>query len=108
MFTPKSESWRCRAARRGGLAYAEVHSDVGDRTVAAKVNGEAVALRTELRSGDVVEIVTGARCPPQPGLAELVAPGRRIEDPPPFETMNRATRAPWARRYWPRRCAPKG
>jgi guanosine-3',5'-bis(diphosphate) 3'-pyrophosphohydrolase len=39
------------------FAYA-IHSDVGDHCVAAKVNGEPVALRTELRSGDVVEVIT--------------------------------------------------
>jgi guanosine-3',5'-bis(diphosphate) 3'-pyrophosphohydrolase len=56
-----------RGATPVDFAYA-IHSDVGDHTVAAKVNGEPVALRTELRSGDVVEVITapGAR-PTRPG-----------------------------------------
>ncbi len=48
-------------------------------TVAAKVNGEPVALRTELKSGDVVEIITAPAQPrPKPGLAgHGCAPGAR-------------------------------
>ena len=37
-------------------AYA-VHSDVGSRCLAAKVNGETVPLGTALRNGDRVEIM---------------------------------------------------
>ena len=76
VFTPKS---RILALPRGAtpvdFAYA-IHSDVGDHCVAAKVNGEPVALRTELRSGDVVDIViaTGAR--PNPGWLNFVRTGR--------------------------------
>jgi guanosine-3',5'-bis(diphosphate) 3'-pyrophosphohydrolase len=63
VFTPKSKILALpRGATPVDFAYA-IHSDVGDHTVAAKVNGEPVALRTELRSGDVVEVITapGAR-----------------------------------------------
>jgi guanosine-3',5'-bis(diphosphate) 3'-pyrophosphohydrolase len=69
VFTPKS---RILALPRGAtpvdFAYA-IHSGVGDHCVAAAVNGEPVALRTELRSGDVVEMVTApsARDPTRPG-----------------------------------------
>ena len=52
VFTPKSKILALpRGATPVDFAYA-IHSDVGDHTVAAKVNGDAVALRTELRSGD--------------------------------------------------------
>jgi GTP pyrophosphokinase/guanosine-3',5'-bis(diphosphate) 3'-pyrophosphohydrolase len=44
--------------------------------VAARVNGEAVALRTELRSGDVVEIVTAPNAKPNPGWLNFVRTGR--------------------------------
>ena len=57
------------------FAYA-IHSDVGDHCVAAKVNGEAVALRTELRSGDVVEIMTAPGAKPNPAWLNLVRTGR--------------------------------
>jgi guanosine-3',5'-bis(diphosphate) 3'-pyrophosphohydrolase len=39
------------------FAYA-VHTDVGHRCVSARVNGRMVPLRTKLRTGDIVEIVT--------------------------------------------------
>ncbi len=57
------------------FAYA-IHSDVGDHTVAAKVNGEPVALRTELRSGDVVEVVTAPGAKPNPAWLSMVRTGR--------------------------------
>jgi GTP pyrophosphokinase/guanosine-3',5'-bis(diphosphate) 3'-pyrophosphohydrolase len=53
-----------------------IHSDVGDHCVAAKVNAEPVALRTELRSGDVVEIVTSPGAKPNPGWLNFVRTGR--------------------------------
>jgi GTP pyrophosphokinase/guanosine-3',5'-bis(diphosphate) 3'-pyrophosphohydrolase len=76
VFTPKSKILALpRGATPVDFAYA-IHSDVGDRTVAAKVNGEAVALRTELRSGDVVEIVTAPNATPNPGWLNFVRTGR--------------------------------
>jgi guanosine-3',5'-bis(diphosphate) 3'-pyrophosphohydrolase len=76
VFTPKS---RILALPRGAtpvdFAYA-IHSDVGDHCVAAKVNGEAVALRTELKSGDVVEITTAPGAKPNPSWLNFVRTGR--------------------------------
>ena len=65
------------AARRhaGGLRLRDP-LDVGDHCVAAKVNGEPVALRTELRSGDVVEIVSAPERAAQPGWLNFVRTGR--------------------------------
>src|SRR5438874_1283066 len=59
-FTPKG---LVKAFPRGAtpidFAYA-VHTDVGHRCVGARVNGKMVPLRTHLRNGDIVEIVTAA------------------------------------------------
>jgi GTP diphosphokinase / guanosine-3',5'-bis(diphosphate) 3'-diphosphatase len=76
VFTPRSKILALpRRATPVDFAYA-IHSDVGDHTVAAKVNGEAVALRTELKSGDVVEIITAPGARPNPGWLSLVRTGR--------------------------------
>jgi len=53
------------------FAYA-VHTDIGNRCVAAKVNHELVPLRTELTSGDRVEIVTAAHAKPNPAWLNFV------------------------------------
>ena len=76
VFTPQSKILALpRGATPVDFAYA-IHSDVGDHTVAAKVNGEAVALRTELHSGDVVEIVTAPGARPNPAWLNMVRTGR--------------------------------
>ncbi len=76
VFTPKS---RILALPRGAtpvdFAYA-IHSRVGDHCVAAKVNGEPVPLRTELRSGDVIEIITAPAARPNPAWLNFVRTGR--------------------------------
>ncbi len=76
VFTPKS---RIMAMPRGAtvvdFAYA-VHSNIGDRTVAAKINGEAVPLRTELRNGDVIEVITATDPAPNPAWLGFVRTGR--------------------------------
>lgn len=76
VFTPKSKILALpRGATPVDFAYA-IHSDVGDHCVAAKVNGEPVALRTELRSGDVVDIVVAPGARPNPGWLNFVRTGR--------------------------------
>jgi len=76
VFTPKSKILALpRGATPVDFAYA-IHSDVGDHCVAAKVNGEPVALRTELRSGDVVEIVGAPNARPNPAWLNFVRTGR--------------------------------
>jgi len=59
-FTPKGQ---VKAFPRGAtpidFAYA-IHTDVGHRCVGARVNGKMVPLRTHLKNGDIVEIITQA------------------------------------------------
>jgi len=76
VFTPKSKILALpRGATPIDFAYA-IHTDVGDHTVAAKVNGEPVALRTELRSGDVVEVIGAPGARPNPAWLNFVRTGR--------------------------------
>src|SRR6516164_7369744 len=57
-FTPKGRVLELPAgATPVDFAYA-VHTEVGHQCVGAKINGQMVALRHEISSGDVVEILT--------------------------------------------------
>ncbi len=76
VFTPKSKILALpKGATPVDFAYA-IHSRVGDHCVAARVNGEPVALRTELRSGDVVEIVTAPAARPNPAWLNFARTGK--------------------------------
>ena len=76
VFTPRSKILALpRGATPVDFAYA-IHSDVGQHMVAARVNGEPVAPRTELKSGDVVEIITAPGARPNPAWLAIVRTGR--------------------------------
>jgi GTP diphosphokinase / guanosine-3',5'-bis(diphosphate) 3'-diphosphatase len=76
VFTPKSQIMSMpRGATIVDFAYA-IHSDVGHRAVAAKVNGEQVPLRSELNNGDVIEIITASVSSPNPGWLGFVRTGK--------------------------------
>ncbi len=76
VFTPKSKIISLpRGATVVDFAYA-IHSDIGDRTMAARINGEQVPLRTELKNGDVVEVVTSTVSAPNPAWLGFVRTGR--------------------------------
>lgn len=76
VFTPKSQIMALpRGATVVDFAYA-IHSDIGHRTVAGKINGEQVPLRTELRNGDVIEVITAPVSNPNPGWLGFVRTGR--------------------------------
>ena len=76
VFTPKSQIMAMpRGATIVDFAYA-IHTNVGDRTVAARINGEQVPLRTELKNGDVVDVVTASVSAPNPAWLSFVRTGR--------------------------------
>jgi guanosine-3',5'-bis(diphosphate) 3'-pyrophosphohydrolase len=72
VFTPKGDIMRLpRGATCVDFAYA-VHTGVGQRCVAAKVDRRLVPLRTVLRNGQTVEIVTAKGAHPNPAWMSFV------------------------------------
>jgi RelA/SpoT family (p)ppGpp synthetase len=72
VFTPKGDIRRMpRGATCVDFAYA-VHTDVGNRCVAAKVDRRLVPLRTPLRNGQTVEIITAKGATPNPSWINFV------------------------------------
>jgi guanosine-3',5'-bis(diphosphate) 3'-pyrophosphohydrolase len=57
------------------FAYA-VHTDVGNRCVACRINGDLMPLRSELRNGDQVEIITAAHANPNPAWLSYARTGK--------------------------------
>jgi GTP pyrophosphokinase len=76
VFTPKG---RIMALPRGAtavdFAYG-VHTDIGHHCVAARINYELLPLRTELKNGDHVEILTAPTARPNPSWLAFVATGK--------------------------------
>ena len=75
-FTPRGDlinlPW---GATPVDFAYA-VHSEVGDHCVGAKINGRMMPLRSELRNGDQIEIVTSKAQTPSPTWERFVVTGK--------------------------------
>jgi len=76
LFTPKG---RIMALPRGAtavdFAYG-VHTDIGHHCVAARINYELLPLRTELKNGDHVEILTSPTARPNPSWLSFVTTGK--------------------------------
>ncbi len=73
VFTPKGDILRLpRGSTCVDFAYA-VHTDVGNRCVAAKIERRLVPLRTPLENGQTVEIITAKSAHPNPAWVNFVA-----------------------------------
>ncbi|MET4700993.1 guanosine-3',5'-bis(diphosphate) 3'-pyrophosphohydrolase [Constrictibacter sp. MBR-5] len=75
-FTPKGDLIALpQAATPVDFAYA-VHSEIGDHCASAKINGRLVPLRSQLRNGDQVEIITSRAKSPSPEWERFVVSGK--------------------------------
>jgi GTP pyrophosphokinase len=73
VFTPKGDIMRLpRGATAVDFAYA-VHTDIGHRCVAAKIDRRLVPLKTMLHNGETVEIVTARGARPNPNWVNFVS-----------------------------------
>lgn len=73
VFTPEGDILRLpRGATTVDFAYA-VHTDIGNRCVAAKVDRRLVPLKTTLANGQTVEIITARGARPNPNWMSFVA-----------------------------------
>jgi GTP pyrophosphokinase len=76
LFTPKGKIMALpRGATAVDFAYG-VHTDIGHHCVAARINYELLPLRTELKNGDHVEILTSPTARPNPSWLSFVATGK--------------------------------
>ena len=72
VFTPRGKILALpRGATPVDFAYA-VHTDIGNRCVACRINFESMPLRTELKNGDRVEIITAPLAAPNPSWLAYV------------------------------------
>ena len=75
-FTPKGDLISLpRGSTTVDFAYA-VHSEVGDHCVGAKINGRMMPLRTVLKNGDQVDIVTSKAQTPSPTWERFIMTGK--------------------------------
>ena len=76
VFSPAGQIFELpRGATPVDFAYA-VHTDIGHRCIAARINGTLAPLRSELCNGDRVEIVAAENASPNPAWLAYVRTGR--------------------------------
>ncbi|AUM01095.1 bifunctional (p)ppGpp synthetase/guanosine-3',5'-bis(diphosphate) 3'-pyrophosphohydrolase [Zoogloeaceae bacteirum Par-f-2] len=76
VFSPKGTIFSLpKGSTPVDFAYA-VHTDIGNRCVACRINGDLMPLRTELRNGDQVEIISSAHASPNPAWLSYVRTGK--------------------------------
>lgn len=66
-----------------------VHSEVGNHCSSAKVNGKVVPLKTELKNGDQVEVITNKSQTPSPSWEAFVVTGKARSEIRKFIRMQR-------------------
>ena len=75
VFTPKSKIISLpRGSCPVDFAY-QIHTDIGNKTSGCRINGEEKPLTTELKNGDMVEILTADKAQPDPNWLNYVRSG---------------------------------
>jgi len=78
VFSPKGDVFELpKNATSVDFAYS-IHSEVGDKCVGCKINGKAQPLKTILKNGDQVEIITSLNAHPSP-LWERIAVTSKVK-----------------------------
>ena len=76
VFTPKSKTISLpQGACAVDFAY-QIHTDIGNKTCGCRINGEEKPLTSELKNGDMVEILTSETAHPDPQWLNYVRSGR--------------------------------
>lgn len=76
VFTPRGDLFKLRhGATVLDFAY-NIHTNIGNHCVGARINGKIVSIREELHSGDQVEIITQANQRPKQDWLTIVKTGR--------------------------------
>ena len=76
VFSPKGTIFSMpKGSTPVDFAYA-VHTDIGNRCVACRINGDLMPLRSELNNGDQVEIITAAHANPNPAWLSYARTGK--------------------------------
>ena len=105
VFTPKGEL-RTLPFNATPIDFAfEIHSEVGERAIAAKVNDKMVPLRHKLRNGDQVEIITGSKINLNPDWMDDVVTHKAKSRIRQFIKQKKRKVADIGREIWEKRCA---
>ena len=76
VFSPKGTIFNLpKGSTTIDYAYS-IHTDVGNSTIAAKINQELVPLRTEIKTGDHIEVITAPLAKPNPAWLNFVITGK--------------------------------
>jgi len=103
VFTPKGEL-KTLPSNASPIDFAfEIHSEIGERAMAAKVNGKMVPLRHKLKNGDQVEIITGSKINLNPDWMDEVVTHKAKSRIRQFINHKKRTIADEGRKIWNKR-----
>ncbi|MDA1125931.1 MAG: bifunctional (p)ppGpp synthetase/guanosine-3',5'-bis(diphosphate) 3'-pyrophosphohydrolase [Bacteroidetes bacterium] len=103
VFTPNGEL-KTLPSNASPIDFAfEIHSEIGERAMAAKVNGRMVPLRHKLKNGDQVEIITGSKINLNPDWIEDVVTHKAKSRIRQFINHKKRSIADEGRKIWNKR-----